>query len=174
MPGTSVTTGRPARRAMRCMTLSVYVSSSFTPKTTSSATLTAAMTRPARSAARTESTVKARAGEVGGDEEDRRVAGQREEKAERERERQPQGREDGRDEDVEDGDEGGRDQRAERPLDVDARQQRSRHVDGDGGDQQLGGDVQRPQSERDGLPSGHGRPLWFGCVAHVLLRSSAA
>ena len=41
-PGTSVSTRSPERRAMRSITRSVYVSSSFVPNTTSSTTVTAA------------------------------------------------------------------------------------------------------------------------------------
>ena len=50
IPGTSVFVTLPCRRAIRCTTRSVYVSSSFVPKTTWRTTLTADATSAASSA----------------------------------------------------------------------------------------------------------------------------
>ena len=166
IPGTSVRVAPPWRFAIRWTTRSVYVSSSFVEKITSSTTLTAATTSAASSAQPKLSTsnesrmsLPILSATAFGD--------QHEDETERKHERQPQRCEERRDDRVDGRDDRGHREGAAGVHDVDAGQEPSRSPQGDSGedprDQQPRGSEARPLGlPADGLAvSGHSRALFF-------------
>ena len=145
MPGTSVSTRSPDRRAIRWITRIVYASSSFVPATTSSTVVIAEMTSAATSR-RPESAYLDRAlrQRVGAKEHDG-VEHEEQEKRRRNGVRQTQRSDDRCEHRVERGDDERGQQRLPEVPDVEAGQDRSREEDARGADEERQEQSRRAQ-----------------------------
>ena len=102
IPGTSVGAIAPCRFAIRRVTLSVYSSSSFAPRIAWSTRLTAEITSAARSASPKDATWMSSGEHVAGDLEHQRIRHENQQEARDQHERQPERRQHGRQDGIED------------------------------------------------------------------------
>jgi hypothetical protein len=154
------------RRAIRCVTRSVYVSSSFVPSTASKTTPSAAAASATSSADQNESTERSSVCDVVGRQEHRRVEHQHDEEAEQRDERQAQRRHERRQNRVQDGDHGRGNEGAAVVVDRCAGHQPRRAQQREGGHRPGKQEAKRPDLRAADAPL---RPLavrWCRSASH--------